>query len=238
MKAVILAAGQGTRLNKGWTIVPKPLIEVADKTIIEHVISNLKEVGIKEFVIVIGFMSEHIKDYLRNGFDQGVQIEYVYNPNYKENMVSSLIKVKELVEDPFIVCMADLFFKGSIIKSLLGNVTIDTNYAFIDKKLKTARRIEERVKIKLAGDNINNISLELQDYDAIDCGIYLLQKSFFVKAEECITNGENTLPQIIAKIASHGQFQTLDIGEHQIIDIDREKDVEYVQNEVYNNGAR
>jgi NDP-sugar pyrophosphorylase family protein len=137
MKAVILAAGEGTRLNKGWTIVPKPLLEVGDKTIIEHVILNLKEAGFNEFVVVIGFMSEHIKDHLRNGIEHGVNIKYVFNKNYKDDMITSLLSVKDHIQGPFLLCMADLFFNGKVITKFLENnkeqINQD-NFVLVDSK--------------------------------------------------------------------------------------------------------
>lgn len=230
MKAVILAAGEGTRLNKGWTIVPKPLIEIKDKTIIEHVIDNLKDAGIKEFVLVVGFMSEHIKDYLRNGIDRGIKIEYVYSPQYKDNLITSLAAAKTHVDgrEPFILCMADLFFDSSIIKNLLKRAEIDKSYACIDRKISQARRIEEKVKVKLSKEELVEMALNLDQFQAIDCGIYLLDSSIFPEIEENIQQGKKSLPELITTLAKKEQFFALDIGEEEVIDIDREKDVEYV----------
>jgi len=238
MKAVILAAGEGTRLNKGWTIVPKPLLEVGSKTIIEHAISSLKEAGIKDFLIVTGFMSEHIKDYLRDGFELGVNIEYVYNKDYKSSLLNSLRLVKEKVEGSFVLCMADLFFPGSIVKDLVHNSTSYHNYVCVDKKLSKIRRIEEKYKVQTMNDNILQVSHVLPTYNAIDCGIYLMQDSIFPIMENCLEQGKNSLPLIITELAIQGKFRAHDIGDSEVIDIDREKDVEYIQNEVLRNANK
>ena len=234
MKAVILAAGEGTRLNKGWTIVPKPLLEVGKKTIIEHTILSLKEAGIKDFIIVVGFMSEHIKDYLRDGFEHGVNIEYVYNKNYKSSLLNSLTLVKDKITEPFVLCMADLFFPSQIIKDLIQNDT-SHHHVCIDKKLSKIRRVEEKYKVQTMNNNVLQVSHVLPTYNAIDCGIYLLQNSIFQTIETCLEQGKNSLPLIITELAIQGQFKVHDIDEHEVIDIDRDKDVEYVQNEVLKN---
>jgi len=238
MKAVILAAGEGTRLNKGWTIVPKPLLEVGNKTIIEHTITSLKEAGIKDFVIVVGFMSEHIKDYLRDGFELGVNIEYVYNKDYKSSLTDSLKLVKEKISGQFVLCMADLFFSSSIIKELMEKSSENYNYVCIDKKLSKIRRIEEKYKVQTMNDSILQVSHVLPTYNAIDCGIYLMHDSFFQTLENCLEQGKNSLPLIITELALQGKFKVYDIGELEVIDIDREKDIEYIQNEVINDKER
>jgi len=235
MKAVILAAGEGTRLNKGWTIVPKPLLEVGDKTIIEHVITSLKEAGFTEIIIIIGFMSEHIKEHLRNGVDYGVNIEYIYNKNYKDDLVSSLLLIKEHVTEPFLLCMADLFFKSSVVKKLLEKKQDNLNYVCVDTKLQQARRIEEKIKVQTVGDKVQQHSLVLPKYDAIDCGIYLLQDSVFDVIEKCLEQGKKSFPLVITELAINGQFKIHNIGKEEVVDIDREKDVEYVLKTLYKN---
>lgn len=238
MKAVILAAGEGTRWNKGWTIVPKPLLEVGDKTIIEHVITNLHEAGFNEFIIVIGFMSEHIKEHIRDGVDYGVKIEYVYNKNYKDDLVTSLSLVKEHVTDKFLLCMSDLFFKSSVVKNFIKSASDNLNYVCVDTKLSQIKRIEEKVKVQTSGDNVLQTSLVLPKYDAVDCGIYLLQESIFDTVEKCIEQGKKSLPVVITELAIQGKFKIQNIGGEEVIDIDREKDVEYILKEVYKNAKK
>lgn len=76
MKAIILAGGFGTRLRPLTETMPKPLLPIGDKPIIEHAILNFKKHGIKDIVISIGYMSEMIKGYFGNGSHLGVNISY------------------------------------------------------------------------------------------------------------------------------------------------------------------
>jgi len=235
MKAVILAAGEGTRLNKGWTIVPKPLLEVGDKTIIEHVITSLKNAGLNEIVIVTGFMSEHIKDRLRDGTDLGVNIEYIYNKDYKGDLVTSLLLVKEQVKGRFLLCMSDLFFNSSLIKNLISNSSDTHHHVCIDTKISQVRKIEEKVKIRTLGSDVKHASLVLPEYDAVDLGIYIMQESIFPAIEKYLEQGKRSLPLIMTELSMQGLFKTHNIGEEVVVDIDREKDAKYVLDEVYKN---
>jgi glucose-1-phosphate cytidylyltransferase len=66
MKAVILAGGKGTRLSEHTQLIPKPLVHVGSKPILLHIIDIYVKFGVTEFVILLGYKSELIKDYFRN----------------------------------------------------------------------------------------------------------------------------------------------------------------------------
>lgn len=76
MKAVILAGGFGKRLRPYTDEVPKPMIKVAGKPILEHQILWLEKQGIKEFVLLVGYKREKIIEYFKNGEELNVNIEY------------------------------------------------------------------------------------------------------------------------------------------------------------------
>lgn len=76
MKAVILAAGQGTRMGPLTYNRPKVMLPVANKPILEHIICSARDAGIHEFVIVVGYYSETIKEYFGDGARFGVNIQY------------------------------------------------------------------------------------------------------------------------------------------------------------------
>ncbi|OYT34574.1 MAG: hypothetical protein B6U87_01785 [Candidatus Aenigmarchaeota archaeon ex4484_52] len=76
MKAVILAGGKGTRLRPLTYAIPKPLFPLNKKPIIERIILHLKEYGIDEFIITIGYLGYQIRNYLGDGSKLGVSIEY------------------------------------------------------------------------------------------------------------------------------------------------------------------
>src|SRR5437867_2874426 len=76
MKAVILAAGKGTRMRDLTNELPKPMLAVHGRPILEHTIEGLKTTGLREIFIVTGFHAEVIEDYFRDGAKWGVRIAY------------------------------------------------------------------------------------------------------------------------------------------------------------------
>jgi mannose-1-phosphate guanylyltransferase len=93
MKAVILAGGLGSRLRPLTDEIPKPLLPIQGKPILERCILNLKKYGINEIILSIGFMSEKIKEYFGTGEKLGVNIDY----NIEEELLGTGGAVKDLV---------------------------------------------------------------------------------------------------------------------------------------------
>lgn len=76
MKAVILAAGKGTRMRELTNDLPKPMLKVQGKPILEHIIEGIKAAGVHEFFIVTGFKAEVVESYFGDGSRWGVHIHY------------------------------------------------------------------------------------------------------------------------------------------------------------------
>ncbi len=124
MKTLILAAGEGQRLRPLTETCPKPMLLIAGKPTLQHVIENLKSAGLTDIIIVVGFLKEQIMDYFGNGYDFGVKLKYVEQkkPEGPENAV--LIARPELEnENEFLIAHADIFFDPEMIKR-----TIDTHH--------------------------------------------------------------------------------------------------------------
>jgi len=77
MKAVILAAGKGTRMKHLTASRPKPMVEVCGKPILEHILTALRDSGIREFVLVTGYFAEQVENYFLNGDTLGIRIHYI-----------------------------------------------------------------------------------------------------------------------------------------------------------------
>ena len=76
MKAVILAAGKGTRMKELTNELPKPMLRVQGRPILEHIITGLKSVGVTQFFIITGWRAEVVEDYFGDGSNWAVDIRY------------------------------------------------------------------------------------------------------------------------------------------------------------------
>ena len=110
MKGLIPAAGLGTRLHPVTLAIPKELMMVGDKAIIEYVIEAMQEVGITEITVVVGWRKHAILDYLGSGERLGVNISYVVQGN-RDGLAKAVATGKNVIgNDPFLVVLGDDFF--------------------------------------------------------------------------------------------------------------------------------
>src|SRR5205809_4586032 len=75
-KAVLLAAGRGTRMRELTADLPKPMIKVRNKPILLHIIEGLQSAAIKDFLIVVGYQGNTVRDYFGDGTCFGLRITY------------------------------------------------------------------------------------------------------------------------------------------------------------------
>ncbi len=75
-KAVLLAAGRGTRMRDLTAEIPKPMIEVRGRPVLRHIVEGLSDAGVKKFLIIVGYRADVVRDYFGNGSKFGVEVEY------------------------------------------------------------------------------------------------------------------------------------------------------------------
>ena len=108
MKVVIMAGGKGTRVSSIASDIPKPMIPICGKPILEHQIECLKKNGLTEIILVIGHLGQHIKDYFGDGKRFSCNISY-YNETEPLGTAGALYKLKHLSDD-FILLNGDIIF--------------------------------------------------------------------------------------------------------------------------------
>lgn len=109
MTVVILAGGRGTRIASVHSEIPKPMIPLLGKPILQHQIEALRRQGCSHFILIIGYLGEKIKEYFQDGAQFGVHIEYVEE---KEPLgtAGSLYYLKGRVREDFLLLCGDLIF--------------------------------------------------------------------------------------------------------------------------------
>lgn len=106
MKAVILAGGKGTRLRPLTYAVPKPLLPINEKPMMEHIILHMKSHGITEFIISVGYLGYQIKNYFKDGKEFGVNIEYI-DEEIPLGTAGCLNPIKDRLNETFLLIGGD-----------------------------------------------------------------------------------------------------------------------------------
>lgn len=181
MKAIILAAGKGTRLKKYTKNLPKGMLDFNGKTIIERQIELYKSVGIKEIIIVRGYKAEKINY---------PNIKYFLNKNFETtNMVSSLFCANEAFDSEIIVSYSDILFEREMLLELMKSkeqvsIIIDDNWReYWMKRYGSDKFDVEELRIDSLGF-IKSIGSEVVNQNEIDyryVGLLKFSKSAMMK---------------------------------------------------------
>ena len=107
MKAVVMAGGFGTRIQPLTTSVPKPMIPVYNKPMMEYIITSLKNAGITEIAVLLYFKPDVIKNHFGDGSSLGVKLHYVV-PDDDYGTAGAVKKAEAFLDDRFIVVSGDL----------------------------------------------------------------------------------------------------------------------------------
>ena len=186
MKAIILAAGQGTRLRPVTLTMPKPLVPVANKSLIAYAIEILKDAGLSHIGIVVNDLNSAIPNQLGNGSALGVQLEYIVQAEQRGLAHAVNLCRDFLGDDPFCMFLGDNVFQDkmeSLLTSFedsdaevavaLGEVLDPSRFGIADLGGTSDRIV--RVIEKPKENPPSNLAI---------AGVYLFRKSIF----EAISN--------------------------------------------------
>ena len=103
VKVIIMAGGKGTRISSVANDIPKPMIRINNKPILEYEIEMLREQGYTDILLIIGHLGHIIKDYFKDGSDWGVKISYFIEEEPLGTAGALYYLKKELTEDFFLL---------------------------------------------------------------------------------------------------------------------------------------
>lgn len=192
MKSVILAAGKATRLYPLTKEMPKSLLVVGDKTILEHQFDSLRRLDLSEVVVVTGYLSGMLEQNINVVSDSyPFSISLVHNPLYADtNNIYSLWLAKDrLIGEPFLCLHADVLFDPAILDPSLTN-SFDICLVADDKVL------EETMKIRVEDGKVTSVGKHVTMQGA--SGTFLGLAWFS-------TTGSNRMFQELEKIVESGQ---------------------------------
>ena len=221
MKAIIIAAGIGSRLGNLTKNLPKPLIDVNGKSIIERQISSFRKVGINEITIVTGYKKN--KFIFKN-------INYVFNPKYEEvEQAFSLMVARKQIFGDVIISFGDIIFEDKIIEQILNTkndivIGVEPKWReYYEKRMDNPPAISDFIAIK--NGKIIKLFRNLKEFDE-DCIITEFSGLFKLSAKgsKIITEKYEFLEQ------NHsGKF-------HDAVSLKKAKMIELLQ-ELYENGV-
>ncbi|MFN0251920.1 MAG: sugar phosphate nucleotidyltransferase, partial [Kofleriaceae bacterium] len=171
----ILAGGRGVRLRPLTYTIPKPLLPIGEKPILEEIIERLKSFGMREFIIAVGYRAELIETYFRDGSQLGVQIDYV-----RESSPLGTAGPLGLVRDAFDLPPGEALFvmNGDILTDLDVGALMDRHRASGCAMTVATRDFQLHHPygvLKLDGERVASIVEKPAVTDIVSAGIYAIE---------------------------------------------------------------
>jgi dTDP-glucose pyrophosphorylase len=119
-RAVVLAAGRGTRMRELTNDIPKPMIEVRGKPVLQHIVEGLRDAGVRRFLIIVGYHAETVRNFFGAGRRHNVTIEYA-----TQTVQDGTGRVVNLARDftdgsPFVLSYGDILISPVNYKRIVG----------------------------------------------------------------------------------------------------------------------
>jgi len=226
-RAVILAGGLGTRLRPYTTVLPKPLMPVGDRPILDIVIRQLAQAGFGRITIATGYLAELIEAFFGDGARYGVSIDY-FREQQPLGTVGALSLIEGLDED-FLVMNGDVLTDLDY-RALLAHHEAGAHAATI-----AAHRRDVQISLGVMRFNSSEDSSRVTDYVEkptisyeVSMGVYC----FSPRVRERIPQGQRLdFPELVLRLIAAGEVVRAWRSEDHWLDIGRPDDYEQAQDD-------
>jgi NDP-sugar pyrophosphorylase family protein len=227
-RAVILAGGEGTRLRPYTTVLPKPLMPIGDRPVLDIVVRQLKAHGIERITMATGYLAELIEAFFRDGSSYGVSIDY-YREHEPLGTVGALALIEGLADDDVLVMNGDVLTDmdyGALLnrhRESGAAATIATKLRHVQISLGVLRFGEDSDPTRLTG---------YDEKPAIDFTASMGVYCFAPRALSFIKPGERLdFPDLILRLIAAGEVVRAWPSDDYWLDIGRHEDYEQAQEE-------
>lgn len=218
--AVILMAGTGSRLRGSADTIAKPLIPIAGRPLISYAINSFARAGVKTLHAVVGPNGDELAAAVAPLLPAHMQFRPISNPNWRKQNGVSLLTAAGKVEAPFFLAMGDHLFESSILNPLLAHADLDRLNLAIDRKIDSIFDLDDAMKVRTRDNVIVAIGKKLEDYNAIDTGIFLCPEIMFEYLRRALKDGDCSLADGVRLMAEDDKARAVDIGDAWWQDVD------------------
>ncbi|HEY6112103.1 MAG TPA: NTP transferase domain-containing protein [Chthoniobacterales bacterium] len=219
-EAVILMAGSGSRLSDGENKRLKPLLPVDGRPLISYTLDAMTRAGIEKIYAVIGFQGETLRAGVEPLVPRKIDIRWIDNPHWQLQNGISLLAAAPHVSAPFLLTMGDHLFDAAIVDLLLRESKLDRLNVAIDRKLESIFDLDDAMKLQVEGECVTAIGKDLENYSAIDTGLFVGPIEFFSYLKKAKANGDCSLADGVRAMAADELVRAVDIGAAWWQDVD------------------
>lgn len=223
-QTVILAAGNGSRLSAQRGELPKPLVRVAGRTLIEHALDQAAAAGVEEAIIVTGKSADQMRAHLET-VETPLKLTLVHNERYHDPNGVSLLCAEPFVTGPFYLQMADHVFAHPVLAQLdrvegavAGHcrLLVDFHPVNLDEA--------DATKVRVSGQRITSIGKDVYPYDAVDTGCFRLDERVFEALREVARTEAPSVTLGMRRLIAQGIFSAVSLTGVRWTDVDTPED--------------
>jgi choline kinase len=231
-EAVILIAGQGSRLRGVDKNCLKPFVPVLGRPLLSYTLEAISSAGISTAYLVVGYESERVIAQAKQLIPPHINASFVLNRDWQKQNGISLLAAAGHVSAPFLLTMGDHLFDDTVIDCLLENFEPGLLNLAIDRKVNSVVDLDDAMKVQTRGNKVTGIGKNLPIYDAIDTGLFVCPLEIFAYLERAKSdNGGSdcSLANGVELMAADGKVHGIDIGAGRWHDIDTPRVLEHAE---------
>lgn len=225
-RALILAAGFGSRLREGGVDLPKPLQVVRGETLLVRTVTTLAAAGIEDVWVVVGFRADELEAAIAADAARwaaaGVRVHTILNPEFDKANGVSVLCARGVVAGPFLLSMSDHVYDVAVATAAAAaDMTAGDLWLCVDRRVAEVYDIDDATKVKTEADRIVDIGKTIPAYDCIDCGVFAVNDALLDSlAAEKTRRGDCSLSDGVKHLARSGRARVADIGDAFWQDVD------------------
>lgn len=220
LPAVILAAGRGARLRSG---VPKPMTEVAGRSLLRRVLDTCVEAGVGRVVFALGYEADQLERHARDTADQlGLAIDCVRASDWeKGNGVSARAAARAADASHFYLLMGDHIVAPGVLEALAASPPPRGGVALaVDLDPAAVHDLDDATKVRVRGEHFEAIGKTLDDWNGVDTGAFLCTQGVVIALDEAQRRGGYQLSDGIRTLAGARLARAVDVTGMPWIDVD------------------
>ncbi|MDH4132603.1 MAG: NTP transferase domain-containing protein [Gemmatimonadota bacterium] len=222
-QTVILAAGFGSRLSPTRGEVPKPLVTVAGRTLLEHALGQAAAAGVEEAVVVLGNAADLLRAHLAQ-LRTPLRLRLVYNDRFHEPNGVSLLAAAPYITGIFYLQMVDHLFDHPVLRLLdraggregAARLLVDFAPADFDEA--------DATKVRTRDGRITAIGKDVYPYDAVDTGYFRLDPSVFAELREAQRVEPPSVTAGMRRLIAQGKLEPVALDGVTWTDVDTPED--------------
>ena len=161
-EAVILMAGEGSRLRGSDNTFLKPFVPLLGRPLISYALDALIRAGIKTVDFVVGYESGRMIEQVKQFLPSDLSASFIENRDWQKQNGISLLAAAGHVSKPFLLTMSDHLFDDAVVDRLLDSSDSGFLNIAVDRKLDSIFDLEDAMKVQTCGDRITNIGKNLR----------------------------------------------------------------------------